>query len=49
MVIYKNEFLENDDLVWLFGDSDNRGYYDLSRVTETIGGSYGVKFTRDQQ
>ncbi|XP_075256615.1 uncharacterized protein LOC142349088 [Convolutriloba macropyga] len=30
------------DLLWLIGDSDKRGFYNLGRVTETIEGSDGV-------
>ena len=37
-----NEFLKEGDLVWLVEDSDKRGCYNLSRVTETIDGSDGV-------
>ena len=36
-----NETLKEGDLVWLIEDSDKRGYYNLGRVTETIGRSEG--------
>ena len=38
----KEETLKEGDLVWLIEDSDKRGYYNLSRVAETIDGSDGV-------
>ena len=31
--------LKEGDLVWLTKDSDERGYFKLGRVTETMGGS----------
>ena len=37
-----NQNLTQDDLVWLIGDSDQQGYYNMSPVTETIGGSDGM-------
>ena len=40
-----NETLKEGDLVWLIKDSDQRGYYHVGRVMETIDGSDGVSLS----
>ena len=37
-----NKTLKKGDRVWLIEESDERGYYNLGRVAETVDGSDGV-------
>ena len=40
-----NKTLKKGDRVWLIEESDERGYYNLGRVAESVDGSDGVTRT----